>query len=958
MKVVKILAAVAASIIGLLVIAAVLVALLFDPNDYKDYVTSVVEERTGRSLRIEDDLEMSFFPWLAVETGGVSIGNSADFPAEVPFATIDRVSARVRLWPLLQRQVDIGTVVIDGLELDLAVDADGRGNWEDLVERAGGGGEPAQGAGGAGASTFDMEGVSFRGAALRWHDASGEVLYRVSELNLETSAINLSRPTDVELRFDALDVTTQLNAQIELSARVARADDASVTISNFTATAGLNDGTENRRASAEIEIAEIGVSPSGEISLGATSVSGELNDAPFGPTELPFAVAWDRASIDTQSFDVAVTGLTTSLSGIDAAWQLTAPALLEQQTVSGTVTISSGSVAGLLALLSIPPPEGMRPSELGNFDLSMSFTADTRTQNVVVTNAIVNALGANLRTDRSSIGPSMIEATIGIAPFRLSDPLRSILAGYMPAEVDVAAIQRLAMSAAINANPASGSATIRDIRAEMLGASITGSLTLTPQAAGSVIAGSLSTNQFEPAELVAVLKGFLADAFDVEQLGRVAIAADFTYDMGKDSAIVRSARLEGFGLSATGQLEASQISDSINMSGQARVSEFRPREVLTRFGLATPDSADPTALRSASVDTRFAVTSDSARFEDLALRLDDSRINGSFVVNEFANPSYRFDLSVDKIDVDRYLPPQEPAGSGSETEERRAGDLRIEAEPLTATVLNGRVSVGALRLASMDFQNVSTNISVGGGRMALESAEARLYGGQFNGAFGVDASQADPTMSLMGRATGLQLEPLITALTGDANFSGTADFDLDLRGHGPTVTDNLRSSAGQLGFALKTGAIEGFNIPYKLCGFYNVLRQAPQPAGNQPERTTYDLIQGTASVSDGIASSNDLLATTGTIEVRGTGRLSLVEQLADYNFEARVTNSIPIEGCQTMDRLIGLDFPLTLKGPVTEPEIQPDYGEILERFARDEVEDRVRERVQDRLQDRLRNLIQ
>ena len=103
MKVVKILAAVAASIIGLLIVAAVAVALLFDPNDYKDYVTSMVEDRTGRSLRIEDDLEMSFFPWLAVETGGVSVGNSADFPAEMPFATIDRVSARVRLWPLLQQ---------------------------------------------------------------------------------------------------------------------------------------------------------------------------------------------------------------------------------------------------------------------------------------------------------------------------------------------------------------------------------------------------------------------------------------------------------------------------------------------------------------------------------------------------------------------------------------------------------------------------------------------------------------------------------------------------------------------------------------------------------------------------------------------------------------------------------------------------------------------------------------
>ncbi len=206
-------------------------------------------------------------------------------------------------------------------------------------------------------------------------------------------------------------------------------------------------------------------------------------------------------------------------------------------------------------------------------------------------------------------------------------------------------------------------------------------------------------------------------------------------------------------------------------------------------------------------------------------------------------------------------------------------------------------------------------------------------------------------MSLVGRAESLELEPLIDALTGDANFSGTGDFDIDLTGHGETMTENLRSAAGSMGFRLRDGAIDGFSIEHRLCGYYNTLRQLPRPAGGQPERTAYEIIEGTATVSDGIASSNDLLARTRTMQVRGTGRLSLVEQLADYAFEAQISESVPIAGCDTMDRLIGIDFPLTLEGPVTDPEIEPDYSEILERFARDEIEDALRDRLEERLLD-------
>src|SRR5690606_31698714 len=119
MKALKILLAVLTSIAALVVLAAVLLAVFFDPNDYKGYVTSWVEERTGRMFAIEGDLELAFFPWLAIETEGVTLGSPAGFDPGTPFARIERIAAGVKLLPLvLERRLEIGRVRLDGVRLD------------------------------------------------------------------------------------------------------------------------------------------------------------------------------------------------------------------------------------------------------------------------------------------------------------------------------------------------------------------------------------------------------------------------------------------------------------------------------------------------------------------------------------------------------------------------------------------------------------------------------------------------------------------------------------------------------------------------------------------------------------------------------------------------------------------------------------------------------------------------
>ena len=137
-RLVKILLILLAALVGVGLLASLALYLFFDPNDYRDNISLVVKETTGRELVIEGDLSLSIFPWIAVEIGRTRLGNAEGFGDE-PFLSFDGASLSVRLMPLiLSQEIAIGTASLDSLVVNLQVNRDGVSNWEDLS----GGDEP------------------------------------------------------------------------------------------------------------------------------------------------------------------------------------------------------------------------------------------------------------------------------------------------------------------------------------------------------------------------------------------------------------------------------------------------------------------------------------------------------------------------------------------------------------------------------------------------------------------------------------------------------------------------------------------------------------------------------------------------------------------------------------------------------------------------------------------------
>ena len=87
------------ALVLLAVAAAAILALTFDPNQYKDEVEKLVKERTGRTLKFHGDVKLAFWPSLGVSVGKVTLSRRA---SEYDFAAFESAHVSVGVMPLMR----------------------------------------------------------------------------------------------------------------------------------------------------------------------------------------------------------------------------------------------------------------------------------------------------------------------------------------------------------------------------------------------------------------------------------------------------------------------------------------------------------------------------------------------------------------------------------------------------------------------------------------------------------------------------------------------------------------------------------------------------------------------------------------------------------------------------------------------------------------------------------------
>lgn len=214
----KVIFGVFAAAVVLVIVAAAAILVLVDPADYKDEIAVAIEGETGRTARIEGDISLSLFPTIGLEVAQITLGNPPGFAPE-PFLEIGSAALGARVVPLLSRRLEVTTLRLEGLHLNLQRRADGSTNWAGLGEPDGDTGRGAQRQPGQAQGELGrIAGLEVRDVQVRYADeASGRVvLAGIPRLSTGAIVPGESFPLEAEATLDLDEGAVRMQADLAL----------------------------------------------------------------------------------------------------------------------------------------------------------------------------------------------------------------------------------------------------------------------------------------------------------------------------------------------------------------------------------------------------------------------------------------------------------------------------------------------------------------------------------------------------------------------------------------------------------------------------------------------------------------------------------------------------------------------------------------------------------------------
>jgi len=216
MKILKIALLAIAGLVILIGAVLAYVAATVDPNQYKPQIVQAVKERTQRTLKLEGDIGLSFWPSIGAKIGKVSLSERA---SDREFAAVEEVRVSLKLLPLLSRQAVVDTVRVRGLRANVVRAKDGRLNVDDLTGPPGAKAAPAA-KGAQPDFKVDIAGVDIENATLAYADQAAGTKITLSKVNLKTGRIAPGVPGRVELSLNAQGGEPRLDMQARLDTRL------------------------------------------------------------------------------------------------------------------------------------------------------------------------------------------------------------------------------------------------------------------------------------------------------------------------------------------------------------------------------------------------------------------------------------------------------------------------------------------------------------------------------------------------------------------------------------------------------------------------------------------------------------------------------------------------------------------------------------------------------------------
>ena len=435
--------------------------------------------------------------------------------------------------------------------------------------------------------------------------------------------------------------------------------------------------------------------------------------------------------------------------------------------------------------------------------------------------------------------------------------------------------------------------------------------------------------QLKGLQLRAKLRGGSLPAPQID----ATLAANIDADLKTQKLSVEQLKLSALGVQADGNVQGTELLGTPRFNGALNIAAFNARELMSKLGIEAPESADPKTLTQVSAALQFKAGTNDAALSKLDIQLDQSKLSGTAAIQNFAKPAIRFQLALDEIDADRYLPPPTPETTpvaAPPATAAAAGAEQLPLDTLRALDVDGKLTIGKLKIAKLKTSGIDVGIQAKDGLIRLNPLAADLYNGTYRGDLRLDARGEKLQISMDEKLSGLEIGPFSQALLEKDLVAGTGNIKLQLSASGASAEEIRRSLNGNLGFAFLKGRVNGVNLTEMIQKDYLKYIQALAIDGDKLNQTVFSNFSASAKVTNGEVATDDLTLNSAQLNVKGRGTVNLASEQIALRLDAIPSGQLAKQLGQFKDVVI----PIKIKGTLSAPQFATDLDEALKQKAK------------------------
>ncbi len=170
---------------------------------------------------------------------------------------------------------------------------------------------------------------------------------------------------------------------------------------------------------------------------------------------------------------------------------------------------------------------------------------------------------------------------------------------------------------------------------------------------------------------------------------------------------------------------------------------------------------------------KIDVKADGQKLEanPLSAKVDDSQISGRVGIAQFSNPTYIFDLDIDKLDVNRYMSPANPSGN----KEASSGGGGLSA--LKTLRADGQLKIGQVKYDKVNIAGFKAGLKADGQKLSLAPFQAKIDDSNVDASLGITRFDA-PIYQFKVTIDKLDADKYITKGGSKSQDAGDAPIDL------------------------------------------------------------------------------------------------------------------------------------------------------------------------------------